>query len=269
MRRAVFFDIDGTLLDCINGLIDISPKVKKAIRDLQENGDYVFIASGRPYAFLNKTILDFGFDGFVLCNGAYVKVKNEVIYSEEIDKEFLRKMTTKFKENNIQYILEGQPYSYISENNDDFINFYKSIGIESNLILNDCCDIENTNVYKIEAFCCDKNDRSVCMDLVNANLDYGYFNSIDERFFEIYLKKNHKANGILKALEYLEIPLENSYAFGDGDNDVEMLETVGCGIAMGNASDRVKSYAKEITDTVANDGVALGIEKYIGIPVLK
>lgn len=178
-------------------------------------------------------------------------------------------MTTKFKENNIQYILEGQPYSYISENNDDFINFYKSIGIESNLILNDCCDIENTNVYKIEAFCCDKNDRSVCMDLVNANLDYGYFNSIDERFFEIYLKKNHKANGILKALEYLEIPLENSYAFGDGDNDVEMLETVGCGIAMGNASDRVKSYAKEITDTVANDGVALGIEKYIGIPVLK
>ena len=51
MRRAVFFDIDGTLLDCINGLIDISPKVKKAIRDLQENGDYVFIASGRPYAF--------------------------------------------------------------------------------------------------------------------------------------------------------------------------------------------------------------------------
>ena len=50
---------------------------------------------------------------------------------------------------------------------------------------------------------------------------------------------------------------------------MEMLETVGCGIAMGNASDRVKSYAKEITDTVANDGVALGIEKYIGIPVLK
>ena len=42
-----------------------------------------------------------------------------------------------------------------------------------------------------------------------------------------------------------------------------MLSTVGCGIAMGNADDDVKKYAKEITDTVHNDGVAVGIEKYI------
>ena len=42
-----------------------------------------------------------------------------------------------------------------------------------------------------------------------------------------------------------------------------MLSTVGCGIAMGNASDEVKKYAKEITDTVFNDGVAVGIEKFI------
>lgn len=42
-----------------------------------------------------------------------------------------------------------------------------------------------------------------------------------------------------------------------------MLSTVGCGIAMGNADDDVKKYAKEVTDTVHNDGVAFGIEKYI------
>ena len=268
MKRAVFFDIDGTLLDCVNGLIDITPRVKEAIRSLQENGDYVFIASGRPYAFLSQAILDFGFNGFVLCNGAYVEVNNKVVYSEPIDKGFIKEITKEFKENNIQYILEGQPYSYMKENNEALVDFYESIGILSRLISNHC-DIENTDIYKVEAFCTDKAHRNICIDLVNKNADYGYFNSIDDKFFEIYLKKNHKAAGILKALEYLDIPLENSYAFGDGDNDVEMLETVGCGIAMGNASDRVKSYAKEVTDTVSNDGVALGIEKYIGIPVLK
>jgi len=49
----------------------------------------------------------------------------------------------------------------------------------------------------------------------------------------------------------------------DGKNDIEMLSTVGCGIAMGNADEEVKKYAKEVTDTVHNDGVAIGIEKYI------
>ena len=64
-------------------------------------------------------------------------------------------------------------------------------------------------------------------------------------------------------LDYLSIPLENSYAFGDGQNDIEMLSTVGCGIAMGNASDEVKKFAKKITETVQNDGVALEIEKFL------
>ena len=80
---------------------------------------------------------------------------------------------------------------------------------------------------------------------------------------ELYSKKNTKATGILTALKHLGIPVEQSYAFGDGKNDIEMLSTVGCGIAMGNASDEVKSYAHQVTDSVLEDGVATGIEKYI------
>ena len=79
------------------------------------------------------------------------------------------------------------------------------------------------------------------------------------------LKKITKASGLLKTLEYLNIPIENSYAFGDGKNDIEMLLTVGCGIAMGNANDEVKNHSNKITDTVQNDGVAKGIEQYVYI----
>lgn len=78
MNKAVFFDIDGTLMDCLNGITDIRPRVKETIRSLQANGDYVFIATGRPYAFLNESLYNFGFDGFVLTNGAYVKVRKNV-----------------------------------------------------------------------------------------------------------------------------------------------------------------------------------------------
>ena len=51
--------------------------------------------------------------------------------------------------------------------------------------------------------------------------------------------------------------------FGDGENDIEMLATVGCGIAMGNAAENVKRHAKQVTDSVSQDGVARGIGKYI------
>ena len=69
--------------------------------------------------------------------------------------------------------------------------------------------------------------------------------------------------GILKALEYLNIPVEDSYAFGDGTNDIEIIQTVGCGIVMGNATEKLKEYADQLTESVQNDGVAVGIEKYI------
>ena len=96
MRKAIFFDIDGTLLDCLNGITDITPRVKRAIRELQAKGNYVFIATGRPYAFLNEDLLNFGFDGFVLTNGAYVKVGDKCIYKEAIKKRNCKRTSRQF-----------------------------------------------------------------------------------------------------------------------------------------------------------------------------
>ena len=45
MKKAIFFDIDGTLIDCLRGLTDITPRVKKCIRKLQNEGNYIFIGS--------------------------------------------------------------------------------------------------------------------------------------------------------------------------------------------------------------------------------
>ena len=65
----------------------------------------------------------------------------------------------------------------------------------------------------------------------------------------------------------MSIEYENTYAFGDGINDVEMLQLVQHGIAMGNAIDELKKVASEITDTVDHDGIAKTFEKYFEIPV--
>lgn len=259
MKRAVFFDIDGTLLDCLNGITDITPRVKKAIRALQADGDYVFIATGRPYAFISEALLNFDFDGFVFTNGAYVKVKDKCIYKESINKDFIKKLTHNFEEHNIQYILQGEEYSYIKDEYKELHSFYDSYSI-SKKYLEGNYNLEDIDIYKIEMLCIDKRGVDYCLSLDNDN--YNCIHS-EEKSFELYSKVNTKASGILRVLDYLDIPLENSYAFGDGENDLEMLSTVGCGIAMGNASDEVKSYAKKVTDTVQNDGVALEIENFI------
>jgi Cof subfamily protein (haloacid dehalogenase superfamily) len=261
MKKAIFFDIDGTLIDCLNGLTDITPKVKKAIRVLQSNGNYVFIATGRPYAFLSEAILNFGFDGFILTNGSQVKVNNNLIYKKTIDKDFIKEIVSNFEKLNIQYILQGELYSYLKENCKEFYSYYDSYSI-SRKYLKGIYDIENIDTYKIEMLCENKQSIDYCLSLV-TNDNYSCLYDVKQKCFELYSKVNTKGTGILKALDYLNISIDNSYAFGDGINDIEMLSTVGCGIAMGNANDEVKKYANKVTDCVHDDGIALGIKKYI------
>ena len=152
MKRAIFFDIDGTLLDCLNGITDITPRVKKSIRALQANGDYVFIATGRPYAFLSEALLNFGFDGFVLTNGAQVKIKDKLIYKEPINKDFIKEIVNNFEELNIQYILQGEIYSYMKENCKELYSFFDSCSI-SRKYFKSIYDIENIDTFKIEMMC--------------------------------------------------------------------------------------------------------------------
>lgn len=261
-KKAIFFDIDGTLLDFLAGIKNIREEVAKAIRGLQQEGHYVFVATGRPYAFLNKEILDFGFDGYILANGASIIINGKVLYNDYMDKEFVKSLTCDLDNHNIQYILETSHYSYLKEEFKQLNDFYKIAGVNYDLILPEY-NIDDLKVQKIEVFCANKEEADICVSAVEKDERCGYFSSVSDKAYEIYLRRNTKAHGILKVLGILNIPIENSYAFGDGINDIEMLSTVGCGIAMGNASDEVKKYAHKITDTVHNDGVALGIKKYI------
>ena len=71
-----------------------------------------------------------------------------------------------------------------------------------------------------------------------------------------------KASGVIELARYLNIPLEQIMAIGDNNNDIEMLRTVGWGVAMGQASEAVKAAARAITASNQEDGVAQAIQNY-------
>ena len=79
---------------------------------------------------------------------------------------------------------------------------------------------------------------------------------------ELALAGVHKAGAIETLLEHLGIPVEATMAYGDGHNDLEMLEYVDVGVAMGNAHPSVKAVADDITGTPDEDGILTSFTKY-------
>ena len=260
MKKAAFFDVDGTLIDCTIGIMDISDRVKKAIKDFQKAGNVAFVSSGRPYAFLNKELLEFGFDGFVLGNGAQVLINDETKFFSGIDKELVKEVVSNCERLNIDYCLQGPKYSYLKKEFTRLVSYYREYGITDDFLEYNF-DIDDVDVFKIEMLPVDEEGCKYC-----ESLDQGEFNCFKNypgEVYEMYPVKNSKGEGLLKTIELEGVELKDSYAFGDGRNDIEMIQTAAHGIAMGNAVPELKEVANEFTDAIADDGIANYLEKIL------
>lgn len=264
MQKAIFFDIDGTLLDGSRGLFTMSDNTRNHIRQLQQNGDLVFIASGRPFAFLYEDLLNFGFDGFILMNGACVKLHNQTIYKQTLPQAYVEEICSTCNKHGIEYILLGEQYVYLDKRFRRLHDFYASFQMPTEHFRSDFLLSETTSqVFKIEFSPENDQQRKICRAMGTNELA-SYMEDPRLNFhFEIYSRQVSKGAAIMKALDYLGIDRQNSYAFGDGQNDIEMLSTVGHSFAMGNAAEEVQKKASHVVASVYEDGVAQGIAQYI------
>lgn len=85
---------------------------------------------------------------------------------------------------------------------------------------------------------------------------------------EIVKSGLNKAVGLKKAADYFNIPSERIIAFGDEDNDLDMLEYAGHGIAMGNGIESVKNIANEVTLSNEEDGVGVYLNDFLNLKTL-
>ena len=125
-KKIFFFDIDGTILQEQS----MSKRVFDALNNIRKNGDYCFIASGRPPTFIPDIIKEVGFDGYILANGAYVEFNGNIINEEILDYNMLDELLKFLRETKNDYILQTKDACYLNKKYLNLYNFFKRIGLK-------------------------------------------------------------------------------------------------------------------------------------------
>lgn len=260
MIEAVFFDVDGTLLSFETHTI--SDSTLKSINLLRDKGVKIFIATGRHKQEL-KILDTLVFDAYISLNGSFCYDNREkVIYKNCIPAGDMEALIS-IQQSNRRFpcFLATEDAMVLNFENDDVLRMYELINLTK--VTPVSFDIwEKTargEIFQLIAFFSPEKEGGI-MSAMPGSVATRWVSL----FADLVPKGISKQTGIDKVLEHYNIPLENTMAFGDGGNDIEMLKHVGLGVAMGNASDGVKQYADYVTDSVDNDGVYNAL-KYFGV----
>lgn len=258
MIKALFFDIDGTLVSFKTHVIPDS--AVKALEEAHNKGIKIFIATGRPMAIINnmtqledKSLID----GYVTMNGAYCFIGNQIIFSRPIDHKDVVSIGKYAKERNIACIFvpaKGirvcNPNSFLKE------IFYENLHVD-NMPVTTFEEGWEGEIFQITPFFSVAQEKEAMKDV-----KYAMANRWHPGFTDITGLGIEKSKGVQKMASHFGIAQDEIICFGDGGNDISMLEYAGIGIALGNANDNVKEHANYVTSNIDNDGIANALKHY-------
>ncbi len=244
--KIIFFDIDGTLIDMQKK--QISEKTLETLRRLREKGVLICMATGRSPAALPK--LDgVEFDAYLTFNGSLCYTETETIFSNPISAGDVQKI--------IQNATNlGRPVSVATRErlaangtDGDLAEYYSFAHLEVT-VAPDFEEVCRQEIYQVMLGCRETDHPAILNGVAGAKIAAWWDRAVD-----IIPADGGKGIGIQKILEYYHLTKLEALAFGDGNNDIEMLQAVGTGIAMANASPQLKEVAHDVCGHVAEDGI--------------
>ena len=244
--KAVFFDIDGTLLSFKTGKVPSS--TQNAIQKLREKGIKVIIATGRSINSLHH-IDHLKFDGFITFNGAYC-ITTSKISRYTIDPSDIKSLINYAKNIPLSYSLMYEDKVEINDATPEVVGMYSHINIPVPPI-HDKENIDVENVLQANIFLKPEAEATFMKEVMPK--------SISSRWTPLFADVNpgniSKQTGIENFCRHFNINVSETMSFGDGGNDISMLKFTKIGIAMGNANDSLKEVADYITEDVDNHGI--------------
>ena len=258
MVKAIFFDIDGTLLSMKTHRVPDS--ARRALEELRRKGIKLFLATGRSPAWLGSIegMLDFKFDGYVMLNGQYCIFEGQVLRDVAIPLESLEPLIPYIEENKISCEFVEEGHMYINIINDRVLAFREKIGGTGyDTHVEYLSRIYSHKTYQLLAYIDEKDEDEFLAHMPNCKAMRWC-----PEFADIVIADGGKDKGIEALLNHLGISKNDCMAFGDGGNDISMLEYVGIGVAMGNANPPVKERADFVTKDIDDDGIEYALRHF-------
>ena len=265
--KLICTDIDGTLLNSNHQINELDKLMIQ--RAWREKNIPIALVSGRfkgGLTFIQEELdVPCIYSSF---NGCYVEWQNKVIHEERITLEELRKVIPVINNTgSTPQIFDLFDYFFNEENHwsKEQIKRCGYPGIIGDLNKQiDKWEKENFTPFKILA----KNGNPELLEktrqaLIALNIDTLSIVQSASFIVEISPSSANKGSTINLLADYFNIKTNQVMAFGDYNNDIEMLKQAGYSFAMGNASDEIKKIAKFETETNDNCGIAIAINKYI------
>lgn len=248
MIKLIASDLDGTLLKDYDGKIPAA--LFPAIRELKEKGVMFVAASGRQYKNQQKLFKPVNDDIAYICeNGSLLIYKEEILFKSYIERDLGIKITKEaLKRENCEVVVSGIYNSYIQPKEKAFADYLIDVIGNQTVIVEDISEIKE-DFLKVSVY--DKEDGEASIEYFSER----YGNEVTvvtsgNGWVDMVQKNINKAKAIEELLFRFNIKPEEVMAFGDQQNDIEMLQLAGASYAVADARKEVKEAARYVTDDV-------------------
>ncbi|QFJ56159.1 Cof-type HAD-IIB family hydrolase [Pseudobutyrivibrio xylanivorans] len=265
MKKVIFIDVDGTLVDYENNLPE---SAVRAIREARKNGHKVYICTGRSEAEVYQNIWDIGLDGMIGGNGSYVKDGDNVVMHQLITTEQCKHIVDWCHSRNLDFYLESNNGLFGSEHFEEnalpvLQEYSARKGRDTNITIR---QIFPDMIFDGDLYRSDVNKVSFVLSTYQDHLDSimefsdltaGTWGGAGEKalFGDLGVKDISKKRAVDVLLEHLGATKEDTIAFGDAKVDIPMFEACGYSVAMGSGGEECKAAADYVTDDVDKDGL--------------
>ncbi|MBR1931676.1 MAG: HAD family hydrolase [Lachnospiraceae bacterium] len=260
-RKLIFFDIDGTLIG--GGSQKMSDSTIRAIKRARQNGHVCVINTGRTQPIVGEEITgQVEFDGILMGCGTQIYYHGEELLHHTFSVEMAKRIIEGLKRHRIDALLEGADDIFCQAEEDLYTNGFRKYMKFLRTIYQFGTQAEAPgNFDKFYAYVDKRETMEAFAEEFQEELT---FIDREKGFYEIVPKECSKASAMRFLSDRLQIPMEDTVAIGDSNNDIPMLDCAGVGIAMGNSSGELIAMADYVTTDVGQDGIWNAL-KWLGV----
>ena len=252
----VFFDLEGTLTDRLRQL---PSSAEQAIRLLKRNGHKAFLCTGCSMAEIPYNVRHIAFDGIIAAGGASIHVKDQVVLETIIPPDWLDALLPRLERAPIDVWLEGPEHLYVSSLSETpfFKRLISYMGLEKSVFRDWHLPMVKAN--KFTYWVRDLVGFGPTRDLLTQHFD---LIERDSSIGEALPKGINKGSGIVQLIHHYGWESDDTYAFGDSENDLSMCRQVNHPIAMASGSPALIQVCDYVAPPPEEDGIYLALSHY-------